>query len=153
LGDPHRCHRLRCHGVASACSGPSNCQDGGRRKAKSGERPVTLVSLDTLYLIAGLLLAFIAVSAARNRSHRHRVGTSVFWGLFAVIYIFGKQIPPMAVGWTVCALAILAAIRQVSPAPETPVAREQRTAAAMRLGNRIFFPALVIPATAIVSTL
>jgi uncharacterized membrane protein len=108
--------------------------------------------MDTLYVIAGLMLVFVAVGAARNRSHKHRFGTALFWGLLAVIYFFGKQIPPLIIGWTVCGLAILAAGRFLSAPKESPADPEQRAAAAVRLGNRIFLPSLVIPITAVVST-
>jgi uncharacterized membrane protein len=114
---------------------------------------MTLVSLDKLYALAGLLLAYVAVRAARNRSGRHRVGTALFWGVLAVIYLSGEHIPPVVVGWLMCALVALAAARQVTAPVEPPVAPEQRATAAARIGNRIFLPALAIPVTAVVSTL
>jgi uncharacterized membrane protein len=114
---------------------------------------MTLVSLDKLYALAGLLLAYVAVRAARNRSCRHRLGTALFWGALAVIYLVGDRLPPLAVGWLMCGLVALAAARRVSAPSEQPVAPTQRAAAAARLGNRVFLPALVIPATAVLSTL
>jgi uncharacterized membrane protein len=114
---------------------------------------MTLFSLNTLYVIAGLMLLFVTTNSARDQSHRHRLGTSLFWGVLALIYIFGKWIPPLVVGWTVCGLAILAATRRLSAPQEAPTDPEQRASSAARLGNRVFLPALMIPATAVAGTL
>ncbi|MFM1943137.1 MAG: hypothetical protein RI897_2119 [Verrucomicrobiota bacterium] len=114
---------------------------------------MTLLSLNMLYVIAGLFLLFVAACSGRDKSHRHRLGTSLFWGVLAIIYIFGKLIPPWVVGWTICGLAILAATRHLS-APRAATPRpDQRAAAAATLGNRIFLPALLIPTTAVIGTL
>ena len=114
---------------------------------------MTLLSLDKLYAIAGLLLAYVAVRAARHCSGRQRVGTALFWGALSAIFLFGDRIPPVVVGWLLCALVALAAARRVTAAPSSPVTPEQRASAAARIGNRIFLPALAIPVTAVVSTL
>ncbi|MFD0894883.1 DUF979 domain-containing protein [Luteolibacter ambystomatis] len=114
---------------------------------------MTLVSLQTLYVIAGILLTCIAINTVKNRAHLRRVGTALFWGALAAIYLFGGHLPPLAIGWIMLGLVALAATRQITAPKETPVPAEQRASEALRLGNRIFIPALVIPATAVVSTL
>jgi len=114
---------------------------------------MTLVSLDALYVIAGLMLAFVAVRAMRHPSRRHRIATSVFWGALAVIYIFGKQIPPLIVGWTICGLAVMAAARLLGAPPGSSQKDAPPAETATRPGNWIFLPALLIPATAVASTL
>lgn len=114
---------------------------------------MTLVTLDRLYAVAGLLLAYVAVRAARQRALRHRFGTALFWGVLAVIYLVGQHLPPVVVGGLLCALVALAAARRVSAPTEAPVPLAQRAAAAARLGGRIFLPALVIPATAVLGAL
>ena len=106
---------------------------------------MTLLSLDKLYAIAGLLLAYVAVRAARHCSGRQRVGTALFWGALSAIFLFGDLMPPVVVGWLLCALVALAAARRVTAAPGSPVTPEQRAAAAARIGNRVFLPALAIP--------
>lgn len=114
---------------------------------------MTILSLDTLYVLAGLVLLFVAVESGSNRSHQHRLGTSLFWGVLAGIFIFGKLIPPLIIGWTICALAILAATRHLSAPQTTSTQPKQRAAIAAMLGNRIFLPALLIPTTAVLGTL
>jgi len=114
---------------------------------------MTLLSLDVLYVIAGLMLTFVAARSARNFTHRHCIGTTSFWGALAVIFIFGNLLPAVVVGAILVWLAVLAAAKQVDAPSEPPVSAEKRSAAADRLGNRIFIPALAIPATAVLSTL
>lgn len=114
---------------------------------------MTLLSLETLYVIAGLMLAFVAVASARSHAHLRRWGTALFWGALAAIYLFGGHLPPIVVGWIMLGLVLLAATKQITAPKETPVPAEERARGALRLGNRIFIPALVIPATAVISTL
>ncbi|MGC4016917.1 MAG: DUF979 domain-containing protein [Luteolibacter sp.] len=114
---------------------------------------MTLVSLDTLYAIAGLLLILIAAGVVRNRDHLRPYGTALFWAALGIIYLFGSHLPPIAVGWIILGLAILAATRQITSSPESAVPAAQRAREATRLGNRIFIPALVVPTTAVFGTL
>ncbi|BCU78616.1 DUF979 domain-containing protein [Luteolibacter sp. LG18] len=113
---------------------------------------MTIVSLEALYIVAGLILVFVAVTSVRNRGHAQRFGTALFWGALATIYLFGGSLPPLVVGWIMLGLTVLAALKRITtPAAETATP-EQRAAEAGRLGNRIFIPALAIPATAVVAT-
>jgi len=114
---------------------------------------MTLISLETLYIIAGLLLVCIAFGTVRNRAHVRRFGTALFWGALGIIYLAGGHLPPLAVGWIMLGLVALTALKQVTNTTAAPASPEQRANEASRLGNRIFIPALVIPATAVVSTL
>lgn len=114
---------------------------------------MTLISLGLLYALAGGFLLYLAVGLVRRGEGRRRWGGALFWGILAAIYLIGDRVPPVAVGWAMCVLVVLAASgRVVAPAAGLPdLAR--RAAVAARLGNWIFVPALVIPCTAVVGTL
>lgn len=112
-----------------------------------------LLTLDTFYVIAGVLLAVVAVRIALNSGQTKRWGTALFWALLAVVFLAGKQLPPAVVGYLMLAMVGLAAARQVGVPPVGAQPAEERAREASRLGNWIFVPALLIPGTAVVGTL
>lgn len=114
---------------------------------------MTLLTLERLYVLAGLILGVIAVRIAADPRHGRRVGSALFWGLLGVIFVAGRAIPPVVTGYILLALVALAALGRVGTPSETTTSREERLVHAQRLGNRVFWPALMIPGTAVAGTL
>lgn len=112
-----------------------------------------LLSLDIFYVIAGIFLLLVAGRIAFDRTHPKRWGSALFWGLLAITFLAGKFLPPVAVGYMMLAMVALAATKRLGFIGEAGVSAEARTASAELLRNRIFVPALLIPATAVVGTL
>ncbi len=112
-----------------------------------------LLSLDVFYLVAGLFLLLAAGRIALDGAHPKRWGSAIFWGLLAVTFLAGKALPPVVTGYFLLALVALAATRQVGEKSESGPSVAERIASAARLGNKVFGPALLIPATAVVGTL
>lgn len=106
---------------------------------------MTLLNLEVFLGLAGLYLAALAFQVARDPRHPRRLGSALFWGVLAVIFVFGKQLPPSVVGYAVLALAVLAGLGQVAaPGPAERSAAE-RELEATRLGNRLLWPVVLIP--------
>jgi len=114
---------------------------------------MTLITLEWFYAVIGAMLAAVAVRIARDRGHPKRWGSAAFWALLAAVFVFGKQLPPVAVGYLVLAMVALAATKQVERSQEQTAAREERASEAERLKNGLFWPALLIPATAVAGSL
>ena len=112
-----------------------------------------LLNLEVFYIIAGAFLLLAAGRIALDRTHPKRWGSAIFWGLLAVTFLAGAALPPVVVGYCLLALVGLAATRQVGEKSAAGPAVSERVASAARLGNRLFVPALLIPATAVVGTL
>jgi len=112
-----------------------------------------LITIEAFYVIIGAVFAFVAVRIALDRGHAKRWGSALFWGLLAVTYLFGKVLPAAAVGYLVLGMVALAATRQVQRSEERAPARAQRAASAEKLRNKLFWPALLVPACAVVGTL
>ncbi len=112
-----------------------------------------LLNLDVFYAILGVFLLLVAGRAAGDRRQPKRWGTALFWGLLAVVFLAGKQLPPLVVGYMVLAMVVLAATKQLSGPHSHTTTAEERAASAERLQNKLFWPALLIPVTAVVSTL
>ncbi|MDB6092808.1 MAG: hypothetical protein JWM32_370 [Verrucomicrobia bacterium] len=112
----------------------------------------TIVGLETFYVLIGVILAVVAGRITVDRHHPKRWGSALFWGLLAGLFIFGKVLPPLVSGYLVLALVILAATGQVVRSKETTAPPEVRREHALRLGNMIFFPVILIPLTAVIGT-
>jgi uncharacterized membrane protein len=106
---------------------------------------MTVLTLEFFLVVAGLYLAAMAIEVAADAHHPHRWGSAVFWGLLAGIFLVGKLVPPVAVGYAVLAMALLAGCRQVAPPTGAGRAADDRGAEAARLGNRLLGPVMLIP--------
>jgi uncharacterized membrane protein len=104
-----------------------------------------IFSLDFLYLLVGLLLAFVALLTALDRDHPRRFTSALFWGLYAAVYLVGDFMAPALAGALMIAMALLAGCGLVKPGKHGSLDGAERRASAARLGNRLFLPALMIP--------
>jgi uncharacterized membrane protein len=101
-----------------------------------------MIGLNLVYGVAGIVFATFALLSARDR----RVANAAFFALIALSFLAGDRLGDVANGVLVLALvAIAASGRMKRAAPAAP--------AEDRHGARVFVPALVIPATALLGTL
>jgi uncharacterized membrane protein len=112
-----------------------------------------LITLDSLYYLLGIIVAFVAIRVAIDKKHPNRLGSSLFWGIFAITFLFGKQIPPLYVGYLVLIMVAIASIGKVTRSNEEETDVEERAGHAERLKNKIFLPAILIPILTIAGTL
>jgi uncharacterized membrane protein len=112
-----------------------------------------MITLHWLYALAGAMFAGFALLSAVDRTNRKRFGNAAFWGLMAVSLLAGDLIGSFANGLLVIALAGLAGFGLVGRGHPVTTGEEERKDFSLRLGNRLFLPALIIPATALFGTL
>ena len=112
-----------------------------------------LLSLETVYALAGLLLGIFAVITWRDRGNPKRITSGLFWCLFGVIFAFGGVLPHAITGLLVLAMAAIDGAGRVGAGKAAPVSREEQQRHADRLGHRTFAPVLAIPVAAIVFAL
>ncbi|WP_274649571.1 DUF979 domain-containing protein [Paenibacillus humicola] len=111
-----------------------------------------LITIDYIYYLVGIIVAFVAFRIARNPEHPSRVGSALFWGLFAVTLIFGKVMPNLLTGYLVLVMVIIAALGKVKASPEKEHPQEEREAHAARIKGKIFLPALLIPIITVIGS-
>jgi uncharacterized membrane protein len=111
-----------------------------------------VITLQHIYIFSGLIFTGYALSSARDRSNSRRFGNAVFWGLFAVSFLFGTWLGDVANGVLVLALALIGGFGGLGSGRKAGNTEEERAASARRRGNALFLPALVIPATAVLGT-
>ena len=112
-----------------------------------------MITLQWLYALAGLMFAAFAVLSALDRRNRKRFGNAAFWGLMAASLLAGDAIGDFGNGLLVLGLAGLAGFGFIGRSQPPTTTDEERERWSVRLGNRLFLPALIIPATALFGTL
>jgi uncharacterized membrane protein len=112
-----------------------------------------MITLEDLYIFAGLIFAAFAALSVLDRANRKRAGNAAFWGLLAASFLFGSEIGDLANGVLVLALILLGGLGALGLGkPQTTSSEERRTGAELR-GNWLFAPALAISITALLGTL
>lgn len=115
------------------------------------------IGIDRVYLLIGLVVSLQAAMTLRDRSNPRRFISALFWGLFGAVFLFGDLLVttlgrPVAFRLIGAAVLLIAAIagsgRLAGGRPKPPDPGVQR-ASAQRLGNRLFLPALLIPAVTV----
>jgi uncharacterized membrane protein len=114
---------------------------------------VSFLDLGEFYVLAGALMVATAVRVGLDAGHPRRWGLASFWGLLGVTFVFGSHFPPAVVGYLVLGIAVLAATGNAQGSREATTGPAERVALAARLGNRLFWPALLVPITALVGSL
>jgi uncharacterized membrane protein len=104
-----------------------------------------MITLQWIYWLAGGYLAAVALLGLRDRGNPRRLTTALFWGLLAAMFLFGERLPPAVVGAVVVALAALAGLGGLRRGRYEESAIEVKRSEAARLGNRLFWPAILIP--------
>lgn len=112
-----------------------------------------MITLQWAYSLAGAMFAAFALLSALDRSNRKRFGNAAFWGLMALSLLAGSRLGDFANGLLVLGLAGLAGFGFLGRSHPPTTAEAERQSWSDRLGNRLFLPALIIPATALIGTL
>lgn len=111
-----------------------------------------MIGLEALYVVAGAFFAAIAVLSARDATNPKRWKNTAFWGLFAVSFLFGSHLPDFANGLLIIFMVCVAGFGGLGMGAPRTTTPDERRESALRLGNRLFLPALAIPATALLGS-
>jgi uncharacterized membrane protein len=112
-----------------------------------------MITLHWVYALAGAMFGAFAVLSALDGANPKRFGNAAFWGLMALSLLGGDLIGDFGNGLLVLALAGLAGFGFIGRSHPPTSTEEERERFSVRLGNRLFLPALIIPGVAIVGTL
>jgi uncharacterized membrane protein len=109
-----------------------------------------IIRVEYFYWLLGVMLALVSVMSALDRTNPRRWTTSLFWALYAVIYLAGDVLPPAVAGAMMVAMALLAGFGGVRSGKPDVLPDETRRASAARLQHKLILPALVIPAVTMI---
>ncbi|MDZ7631941.1 MAG: DUF979 domain-containing protein [Gemmatimonadaceae bacterium] len=105
-----------------------------------------MITLEFLYRLMGLLTGATAIINLRDTANPNRIWNAAFWGLWAVSFLFGTYLPDLVNGLLILAMVAVATIRGVRSGGRESTTAAERVASATRFGNRLFLPALAVPA-------
>lgn len=111
-----------------------------------------LLSLNLIYILTGLVLAVISILTFRDSKNKKRWTTGLFWGLYAVTFLFGNAIPADIMGVVVILIVILAGFGGLGLGDYDERERVKRAQFAEKLKNRVFLPVLLIPLVTVLGT-
>jgi uncharacterized membrane protein len=111
-----------------------------------------MITLEFINVLMGLMLAGVAIANVRDRANPKRFNNAAFWGLWSLTFLFGSYLPNFVNGLIVIAMVLVLAIGKLSGAPPEAQTREERFASAERFRNKLFVPALAIPAVTLLGT-
>ena len=103
-----------------------------------------MIKLEAIYVLMGLLTGGIAFVNARDDSNPRRWRNTLFWGVYAVLFLAGSYLGDLTNGILVLVMVATAAAGLGQGTRETATAAG-RSASAARYGNRLFVPVLIVP--------
>ncbi|MCT8954747.1 DUF979 domain-containing protein [Pseudomonas lundensis] len=112
-----------------------------------------IISIEYFYWLAGVLLMVTAAMIAGDKTHPKRWSSSLFWALFAIVFLVGDRLPPFAVGVGVLVMAVIAGLGGVGRGTHAELHVKAARASAGRLGHKLFIPALSIPLVTVIGSM
>lgn len=104
-----------------------------------------MITLEFLYRLMGILTGAAAVINLRDGTNPNRVPNTLFWGLWAISFLFGSYLPDLANGILILGMVAVATVRGVRAGTGDTTTTAERIESARRWGNRLFLPALAVP--------
>jgi uncharacterized membrane protein len=111
-----------------------------------------MITLEHVYWLMGALAAGVAWVNARDGSNPKRWNNTAFWGLYAATFLAGSWLPHVVSGVLVIVMVAVASIGKLGQTTRESQTPAEREASAVRWGNRLFLPALTIPAVTLLGT-
>lgn len=102
------------------------------------------IILEIMYILTGLVAICTGLYAVMDKDHNKKVGTGIFWIIFGIIFIGGKQIPDHIVGGLLLVMGCLTALKRVGAGSQSVSTEEYRKTQSEKIGNIIFIPAVTI---------
>ncbi len=111
-----------------------------------------MIGTGFIYGVASLMFAAFAILSATDRANPKRFGNAAFYAALAISFAFGNRIGDVGNGVLVLILVAIAGSGAMGRGGRATTTLDERRDEAARLGNRIFLPALIIPAAALGGT-
>ncbi|MEG0134066.1 MAG: DUF979 domain-containing protein [Clostridium sp.] len=109
--------------------------------------------LEVLFIVMGLVALYVGVKTLLDKEHKSKIGTATFWIALAIVIGFGRWIPNKVNGLLIVVMAIPSVFNKVLPGENKVATPEHRSKMAKKIGNKIFIPALMMGAFAIIFAL
>lgn len=110
---------------------------------------ISNILLEIFYILVGLFFILTMLFTLKDKNHKTRYGTALFWGILGCIFILGETIPPIISGLLIVAIGILAAFNQINIGTIKELDSTFANLKANKIGIKIFVPSLIIALAAL----
>lgn len=107
------------------------------------------ILLEIFYIMVGLFFILTMMFTLKDKDHKTKYGTALFWGILGVIFILGEFIPPVISGLLIVVIGVLAAFNQVNIGTIKQLDSTFANLKANKIGIKIFIPSLIIALVAL----
>ena len=77
-------------------------------------KAISNILLEIFYIMLGLFFILTMMFTLKDKNHKTRYGTSLFWGILGIIFILGEVIPSVITGSLIVVIGALAAFNQIN---------------------------------------
>ena len=113
-------------------------------------KAISKIGLELFYIMIGGLMLSTAIIILKDKAHKTRIGSTLFWAILALIFMFGAIIPAEIVGIMLLVIGVLTVTKQVNIGTlkdlNVTFANEQ----SKKLRNKVFIPSVSIAVIALV---
>ncbi|MBF7016016.1 DUF979 domain-containing protein [Staphylococcus durrellii] len=106
--------------------------------------------LEIFYVLIGLQLFYTSYRTLTAQDNRKKYGTSLFWIILGVLFIFGPYIPNSINGVLILCMGALTLFKQVAIKNIVDVTDKEVEQGASKYGNKLFIPAIILAVVAVV---
>lgn len=107
------------------------------------------ILLQVFYIMVGLFFILTMMFTLKDKNHKSKYGTALFWGILGIIFILGEAIPPVISGLLIVIIGVLAAFNQINMGTIKELDSTFASLKANKIGLKIFIPSLIIALVAL----
>jgi len=104
-----------------------------------------LFSLTSVYVLTGVVLWVFAAMTLGDRANKRRISSALFWAILGAIFVFAGAMPHWLTGLLVLMMVAIDGTGGVSRGHYNESTKAEQAEHASRVGNRVFWPVLLIP--------
>lgn len=108
------------------------------------------ILLEIFYIMVGLFFLLTMMFTLKDKNHKTKYGTALFWGILGFIFILGNYIPSVVTGFLIVIIGILAAFNQINIGSIKDLNSTFANLKANEIGIKIFIPSLIIALVALI---
>ncbi|MGG7059329.1 DUF979 domain-containing protein [Clostridium nigeriense] len=112
-------------------------------------KAISNILLEIFYIMVGLFFLLTMLFTLKDKNHKTRYGTALFWGILGCIFILGETIPPVVSGLLIVVIGVLAAFNQINIGTIKELDSTFASLKANEIGIKIFVPSLIIALAAL----
>lgn len=113
-------------------------------------KTISNILLEIFYILVGLFFVLTMLFTLKDKNHKTKYGTALFWGILGVIFILGKAIPSVITGLLIVVIGILAAFNQINVGTIKELDSTFANLKATKIGIKIFVPSILIASVALI---